>query len=245
MGPRTWSSLRLVTRSSSSPSLNPPQESTFGDLLRGSALLRDFAIPWIARGGPVRANKGVAMPGLIGYMLAIVITLGGYFAALNWLIRPPDPWQSNAKVPASTAQHFAARKRPPVVKPAEAANSESTTPAEPDTRLAIVETPAPVAASETETTRPVEPTIVQAHLPAEATRAVVETTHVARRDVSATTTRPGNRKRVQANAGRKLQLMVLRTYERSDGKRFTRLLTLNSARSDLRNALAFQPDDPW
>ena len=50
------------------------------------------------------------MPGLIGYMLAIVITLGGYFAALNWLISPPDPWQSNAKIPASTAQHVAAKK---------------------------------------------------------------------------------------------------------------------------------------
>jgi len=34
--------------------------------------------------------------------------------------------------------------------------------------------------------------------------------------------------------------MVLRTYERSDGMRFTRLLPLNSA----RNAMAFQPDDP-
>jgi hypothetical protein len=180
------------------------------------------------------------MPGLIGYMLAIVITLGGYFAALNWLIRPPDPWQS-ARIPASTAQHLAARKRPPVVKPAEAANSSSTTPAEPDARLASVETSAPLAASENETTRPVEPAIVQAQLPADATRAVVETAHVARHDVSATKTRPGNRKRAERNTSRKLELMVLRTYERSDGKRFTRLLPLNSA----RNAMAFQPDDPW
>jgi hypothetical protein len=185
------------------------------------------------------------MPGLIGYMLAIVITLGGYFAALNWLIRPPDPWQSSAKIPASTAQHSAARKRPPVVKPAEAANSESTSPAEPDARLASVETSAPLAASENETTQPVEPTIVQARPPADAIRATVQTPHVARRDVSATNTRPGNRKRVERNTGRKLELMVLRTYERSDGKRFTRLLPLNSARNDLRNALAFQPDDPW
>lgn len=185
------------------------------------------------------------MPGLIGYMLAIVITLGGYFAALNWLIRPPDPWQSSAKTPASTAQHFAVRKRPPVVKPAEAGNVESTTPAEPDAGLASVETSTLVAASETETARPVEPTIVQAQLPAEAPRAVVETAPVARRDVSASKTRPGNRKRVERNTSRKLELMVLRTYERSDGKRFTRLLPLNSARNDLRNALAFQPDDPW
>ena len=180
------------------------------------------------------------MPGLIGYMLAIVITLSGYFAALNWLIRPPDPWQSSAKMPASAAQH-AARKRPPVVKPAEAANSESTALTEPDTRLASIEPPAPFAGSENETTQPVEPNVVQAQLPTEATRAVVETPHVARRDVSATKTRPGNRKRVERSTSRKLELMVLRTYERSDGRRFTRLLPLNGA----RNAMAFQPDDPW
>jgi hypothetical protein len=181
----------------------------------------------------------------MGYMLAIVITLGGYFAALNWLIRPPDPWQSSARIPASTAQHFAARKRPPVVKPAEPASSELATPAEPDTRLASVETPAPVAASENETAPPIEPNLVQAQQPAEATRAAVATPHVARHDVSATKTRSGNRKRVEKSTSRKLELMVLRTYERSDGRRFTRLLPLNSARNDLRNALAFQPDDPW
>jgi hypothetical protein len=181
------------------------------------------------------------MPGLIGYMLAIVITLGGYFAALNWLIRPPDPWQSSAKIPASAAQHFTARKRPPVVKPAEDANSESAPPSEPDTRMASVETSAPVTTSAYEATRPVEPNAVQAQPPAEATRAVIETAHVARREVSATKTRPGNRKRVERTTSRRLELMVLRTYERSDGTRFTRLLPLNSA----RNAMAFQPDGPW
>jgi hypothetical protein len=181
------------------------------------------------------------MPGLIGYMLAIVITLGGYFAALNWLIRPPDPWQSNAKIPATTAQHFGARQRPPVVKPAEAANARPTIPAEPDTGLASVETSEPLAGNENETTRAVEPAVVQASVPAEAARAVVETAHAVRRDVSATKTRPGNRKRAERNTGRKLKLMVLRTYERSDGKRFTRLLPMNSA----RNAMAFQPDDAW
>jgi hypothetical protein len=174
-------------------------------------------------------------------MLAIVITLGGYFAALNWLIRPPDPWQSSAKVTTGTAQHVAARKRPPVVKPAEAAESQPTVPAAPDTRLASVETSTPSAARENEVTRPVEPAIVQARLPAEATRAVVETPHATRREAPATKTRPGNRKRVERAASRKLELMVLRTYERSDGKRFTRLLPMSSA----RNAMAFQPDELW
>jgi hypothetical protein len=174
-------------------------------------------------------------------MFAIVITLGGYFAALNWLVRPPDPWQSGAKITTGTAQHVAARKRPPAVEPAEAAESQPGVPAEPDTRLASVEPPAAVAALEHETRLSNGPTVAPVHRPAETTRAVVETAHVARREISATKTRPGNRKRVERSASRKLELMVLRTYERSDGKRFTRLLPMSSA----RNAMAFQLDDPW
>jgi hypothetical protein len=181
------------------------------------------------------------MPALIGYMFAIVITLGGYFAALNWLVRPPDPWQSSAKITTGTAQHVTARKRPPAAKPAEAADSQPTVPAEPDTRLASVEPPAAVAAVENETTPSTGPAVAPAHRPPETTRPVVETAHVARREISATQTRPGNRKRVERNTSRKLELMVLRTYERSDGKRFTRLLPLSSA----RNAMAFQLGDPW
>jgi hypothetical protein len=176
-------------------------------------------------------------------MFAIVITLSGYFAALNWLVRPPDPWQSSAKITTGSAQHVAVRKRPPAVKPSEAAESQPqpTVPAEPDTRLASVEPPAAVAALEKETTPATGQTATPAHPPPETSRAVVETAHVAHRNVSATKTRPANRKRVERPASRKLELMVLRTYERSDGKRFTRLLPLSSA----RNAMAFQLDDPW
>jgi hypothetical protein len=90
---------------------------------------------------------GVAMPALIGYMLAIVITLGSYFAALNWLIQPPDPWQSSAKITTGAAQHVAARKRPPVVKPAEATELQPMVPAEPGTRSVHVETSTPSAAN--------------------------------------------------------------------------------------------------
>jgi hypothetical protein len=174
-------------------------------------------------------------------MFAIVITLGGYFAALNWLVRPPDPWQSSAKITTGTAQHIAARKRPPAVKPAEAAESPPAVPAEPDTRLASVEPPAAVAALEKETPPATGPVVAPTHPPPETTRTVVEAAHVAHRDVSATKTRHVNRKRVERPASRKLELMVLRTYERSDGKRFTRLLPLSSA----RNAMAFQLNDPW
>jgi hypothetical protein len=174
-------------------------------------------------------------------MLAIVISLGGYFAALGWMIRPPDPWQSNAKVPTSSAQHFTARKRSAVVKSAEAANAEPPAPAEPAMGLATVEMSAPVAETENETLRPIEPNVPRAQRPAEATRAVVDTAPVARREVSATKSRPANRKRVARSTSHKLELMVLRTYERSDGKRFTRLLPMSSA----RNAMAFQTDDQW
>jgi hypothetical protein len=181
------------------------------------------------------------MPALIGYMLAIVITLGGYFAALNWLVRPPDPWQSPANITTGTAQPVAAKKRPPAVKPAEAAESQPTFPAEPDTRLASVEPPAAVAALENETSPSTGPTVAPAPPRAETTRTAVETAHVAHRDVSATKSRPANRKRVERHASRKLELMVLRTYERPDGTRFTRLLPMSSA----RNAMAFQLGDPW
>jgi hypothetical protein len=174
-------------------------------------------------------------------MFAIVITLGGYFAALNWLVRPPDPWQSSAKITTGTAQHVAARKQPPAVKPAEAAEAQPTVPAEPDTRLASVESPVAVAALENETSPPTGPAVAPAHRRSETTRAAVETAHAARHEVSAPKTRPGSRKRVERNTSRKLELMVLRTYERSDGTRFTRLLPLSAA----RNAMAFQLDDPW
>jgi hypothetical protein len=188
------------------------------------------------------------MPGLIGYMLAIVVTLGSYLAGLNWLISPPDPWQPNSKIRASTAQQFTPRKRPPVVKPLEAAPiPESTALSEPDTTPASVENSASVEISENETPRPIEPAIMQAPRSAEAppqpaaTRPAAEPVHVVRREVPETRTVSGSRKRFERSNGRKLELMVLRTYERSDGKRFTRLLPLSSARS----AMAFQPDDRW
>ena len=176
------------------------------------------------------------MPGLIGYMLAIVVTLGGYFAGLNWLISPPDPWQPNPRISQSTAQQFTRKRPPPVVRPSEAsATAELTASTEPDINLLSVETAAPVQASVKETAQPTEQHIV------ETARPVAEPAHIVRREVSPPKVKSGNRKRVERNASRKLELMVLRTYERSDGKRFTRLLPISSA----RNVLAFQPDNAW
>jgi hypothetical protein len=168
-------------------------------------------------------------------MLAIVITLSGYLAGLHWLLNPPDPWQPNPKLAPRAAQQFAAKKQlPPIIKPVEAGGApEGMTSAEPDTDLASIETSATVQASENETARTTEQNI------AEATRPVAEPAHSVRREVSPTKTKPTNRKRIGRSVGRKLELMVLRTYERSDGKRFTRLLPINGA----RNALAYQPEE--
>jgi hypothetical protein len=170
-------------------------------------------------------------------MLAIVITLGGYLAGLHWLVSPPDPWQPNPKA-AQIAQQTA-RKRLPVVAPAEAGvPPEVTASTQPATKLASVETSASVQTSEPETvTKPIS---------VEATRPAAEPAHIVHRDVVHRDVRPAKirpsiRKPVERNTSRKLELMVLRTYERSDGKRFTRLLPINSA----RNAMAFQPDDAW
>ena len=107
-----------------------------------------------------------AMPGLIGYMLAIVITLGVYLAGLHWLVNPPDPWQSGPKIPTRTAQQSAAKKRlPPIVKPAEAGESlELATPAEPDTKSASIETSVPVETRESETAQPTKQSMAEADL---------------------------------------------------------------------------------
>jgi hypothetical protein len=166
-------------------------------------------------------------------MLAIVITLGGYLAGLHWLVSPPDPWQPNPKA-AQVAQQ-APRKRLPVVTPAEA-SVPATAPTEPDTKPASVETSEASASVQTS-----EPETVTKPVSVEATRPAAEPAHIVHRDVPSAKIRPSVRKRVERNTSRKLELMVLRTYERSDGKRFSRLLPINSA----RNALAFQPDDTW
>jgi hypothetical protein len=166
-------------------------------------------------------------------MVAIVVTLGGYLAGLHWLVSPPDPWQSHPKA-AQLAQQAARKRFPAVVTPV---NTSTTAAAsmESDVKLASVETSASVQARQPEMVRRTAPNGV------ETMRPVAEPAHIMRRDVRPQKTRPGHRKQVERNTGRKLQLMVLRTYERSDGKRFTRLLSLNSA----RNTLAFQSDGQW
>jgi hypothetical protein len=183
------------------------------------------------------------MPALIGYMLAIVVTLGGYFAGLHWLVSPPDPWQANARTQTTGSAHPAVRKRTPV-RPVEAAASvEPAAPKEPDVKIAAVETPAPVAITASEPAPPVERTVTPRPL-AQLAPSRAEEKPPARADAvrpeprRETKPKPVHRKLAERSSGRKLQLMVLRTYQRSDGTRFSRLLSLHEA----RNAMAYQPE---
>jgi hypothetical protein len=166
-------------------------------------------------------------------MVAIVVALGGYLAALHWLVSPPDPWQSNPKA-AQLLQKTPRKSLPPTMMPAEASAPRAVS-AEPAIRFARVETSASVQAGEPKMMRPAEPDGVRT------TRPTLEPARLARREISPPKIRPSRRNRVEKDTKRKLEMMVLRTYERSDGKRFTRLLPLSA----VRNAMAFQPDDQW
>jgi len=174
-----------------------------------------------------------AMPGLLGYMVAIVITLGGYLAGLHWLVTPPDPWQSNPKA-TQLLQHTARKRAPPLLTPAEATTAAAAS-MEPNISLASIDASASAQANAPEIVRPA----AAGGMPR--TRPTVEPAHMMRREVSPPKARPGKRSRVEKNTSRKLELMVLRTYERSDGKRVTRLLPWSGAGT----LLAFRPDDRW
>lgn len=120
-------------------------------------------------------------------MVAIVVTLGGYLAGLHWLVRPPDPWQSNLKT-AQIAQLTAKKRLPPVVTPVEAsATPEVTASRELGTKLASVEALASVQTSEPGTVRPTEQNAVEATRPA----------HIVRRAAPLTKTKPIDRKQVE------------------------------------------------
>lgn len=191
------------------------------------------------------------MPALIGYMLAIVVTLGGYFAGLHWLISPPDPWQANARMQTTGSAHpVAARKRAPAVKPAETigiAADVAKEPKEPDVTILTAETPvaAPITVS---ATSPVEPATVPRpslqpaavpFTPARRTEQKSPAREAAARAAPRQETKPKalHRRVAERSSGRTLQLMVLRTYQRPDGTRFSRLLPWSE-----RSVMAFQAE---
>jgi hypothetical protein len=162
------------------------------------------------------------MPALIGYMLAIVVMLGGYLVGLQWLVSPPDPWKPN---PLQT-QQLVAKKRPPA-KPAQADDPaiELITAGAANGKLEAADTEPPASpalvAKQPEAAR--EP----AQAVARATALQVEPAIVERR--SPAVVKPVIR-RVEKKQHVRPILMVLRTYERSDGTRFSRLLPISSVR---------------
>ncbi len=180
------------------------------------------------------------MPALIGYMLAIVVTLGGYFAGLHWLISPPDPWQANARMQTGSAHPAVKKKAPKLV---ETAAVEPAAPKEPEVKVTTAAMPAAVETA-SEPAPPVESAVTPRPLPPPATPQRSEEKLSARAEATRPEPRrearpkPVHRRLAERSAGRKLQLMVLRTYERSDGTRFSRLLPLREARS----VMAFQPE---
>jgi hypothetical protein len=182
------------------------------------------------------------MPALIGYMLAIVVTLGGYFAGLHWLISPPDPWQANARMQTSSSHPAVKKKAPP--KLVETAAVEPAAPTEPELKVTTPAMPAAVEITASEPARAVESAVAPRAPPQPATLQRAEDKLAARAEATRpeprreTRPKPVHRKLAERSSGRKLQLMVLRTYERSDGTRFSRLLPLREARS----VMAFQPE---
>jgi hypothetical protein len=174
------------------------------------------------------------MAALFGYMLAIVITLGGYLTGLHWLINPPDPWLPNPKLVQSGVQQFA-KKRVPIVKPVEANPIALTASADTGAKPANSKIPTPVSASETEDSQSTDRVFVQASHPA------TKPTRLERPEAPRTRLKSFTRKRDQNNTSRGLEIMVLRTYERSDGTRFSRLLPVTAA----RNTIALQPVNQW
>jgi len=179
-------------------------------------------------------------------MLAIVVTLGGYFAGLQWLISPPDPWQASARLQTTGANSAAARKRPQVKQAEVAVAAETVAPKSADVITAKAETPAAAAMTASEPEPPVQSAVAPGPPPqaAAAPRAEQKPAALARAELTRPEPRreakskPVHRKLAERSAGRKLQLMVLRTYEGPDGRRFSRLLSLSEARS----AMAFQPE---
>jgi len=178
-------------------------------------------------------------------MLAIVVTLGGYFAGLHWLISPPDPWQANARMQTSSA-HPAVRKKTPAKLVEAAGGVEPAAATEPAIKVTMAATPSAVemTASEPASSAGFAAAPSPRPLPQPAAPPRAEEKLSARAEATRpeprreTKPKPAHRKLAERNLGRKLQLMVLRTYERSDGTRFSRLLPLSEARS----VMAFQPE---
>jgi hypothetical protein len=179
------------------------------------------------------------MPALMGYMLAIVLMLSGYFAGLQWLITPADPWQPNPKLSQSTVQQAGKKRSRPTTQILPQTAQAITSPMESRMSSLIsnavaseeLSKPLPVSTNELAHMQITDPPLVEAARSA-------GTPDIA---PNALTPKAKSRKHKRpSRTTRKPVVMVLRTYERSDGQRFTRLLPIST-----RNAYAFQPSNAW
>ena len=67
------------------------------------------------------------MPALMGYMVAVVMMLGGYFAGLQWLFTPTDPWQPNPKLSQNNMQQTNQKRMRSMARPALEKNVQAGT----------------------------------------------------------------------------------------------------------------------
>jgi hypothetical protein len=202
------------------------------------------------------------MPALLGYMIAIVVTLGGYMVGLHWLLTPPDPFMPDSRAPrlaASHVKHEPSKQKSPLAAVA-AETPTSPVPASPSTASAgssaggaEAEPPtagrpaAESARSENEQRLPspaaTSPTT--AALTPAAGNASPADRHLA--EASSSSQRGSNQEkkapaRKRVAEGRQLQVMILRTYQSADGRRFTRLIPLREAeRTRITREIALAP----
>ena len=161
------------------------------------------------------------MPALIGYMVVVVVMLGGYLTGLHWLVSPPDVWQ-----PHSQAQ-LVVKKRPHVPPVPSGPAYQPVTVAAP---AVAVEAPAePPAAVQQAAVLPV---VAEKEKPAAVVQLakLTPSSEPANSERATPTPRSALRNRAEKKPARRPVLMVLRTYERSDGTRFSRLLPMGVAR---------------
>lgn len=160
------------------------------------------------------------MPALLGYMLVIVVMLGGYLTGLHWLVSPPDVWQPQPQLTAKKRAHAPTVLAGPayeaaiVTVPAKVVEAPAAAPA-----IAQQATPLPETVEKEKPSAPV----LLARLTTASEPANVERT-------APSIARPAMRVRVGKKPAHRPILMVLRTYERSDGTRFSRLLPVGVAR---------------
>ena len=220
--------------------------------------------------GPFLQGSDKAMPALLGYMVAIVVTLGGYMVGLHWLLTPPDPFMPDPRsqrLATSHVKHETGKPKIRLTAVAPAAAAAESPPAPPSPSLASANDstasaeakPSPEDPPAAESARSEKhelspppanttpPTSTAALTPPAAGN--VPRAEAQRLGEAPSASRPGRNQENRAPArkrlaeGRQLQVMILRTYQSADGRRFTRLIPLREAAGNrTTRQIAFAPE---